>query len=169
MTKTLICGGGCFWCLEAAFKMIKGVTAVVPGYAGGDAEKPSYLEVCSGETGHAEVVKIEYNPEVVTLSELLKIFFAVHDPTTINRQGNDVGTQYRSILFYGNDEEKQLMEKFLNSPEIVTELKPLQNFYEAEDYHHDYFSKNPGNAYCQAIISPKLIKIRKDFDTFLST
>ncbi|OGG07338.1 peptide-methionine (S)-S-oxide reductase, partial [Candidatus Gottesmanbacteria bacterium RIFCSPHIGHO2_01_FULL_42_12] len=126
-------------------------------------------EVCSGETGHAEVVKIEYNPEVVTLSELLKIFFAVHDPTTINRQGNDVGTQYRSILFYGNDEEKQLMEKFLNSPEIVTELKPLQNFYEAEDYHHDYFSKNPGNAYCQAIISPKLIKIRKDFDTFLST
>ena len=169
MTKTLICGGGCFWCLEAAFKMIKGVSSVVPGYAGGDAEKPSYLEVCSGETGHAEVVKIEYNPEVVTLSELLKIFFAVHDPTTINRQGNDVGTQYRSILFYGNDEEKQLMEKFLNSPEIVTELKPLQNFYEAEDYHHDYFSKNPGNAYCQAIISPKLIKIRKDFDTFLST
>src|SRR3989344_1877382 len=169
MTKTLICGGGCFWCLEAAFKMIKGVSSVVPGYAGGDAEKPSYLEVCSGETGHAEVVKIEYNPEVVTLSELLKIFFAVHDPTTINRQGNDVGTQYRSILFYGNDEEKQLMEKFLNSPEIVTELKPLQNFYEAEDYHHDYFSKNPGNAYCQAVISPKLIKIRKDFDTFLST
>jgi len=169
MTKTLICGGGCFWCLEAAFKMIKGVSSVVPGYSGGHAEKPSYLEVCSGETGHAEVVKIEYNPEVVTLSELLKIFFAVHDPTTINRQGNDVGTQYRSILFYGNDEEKQLMEKFLNSPEIVTELKPLQNFYEAEDYHHDYFSKNPGNAYCQAIISPKLIKIRKDFDTFLST
>ncbi len=169
MNKTLVLGGGCFWCLEAAFKMIKGVGSVVPGYAGGTKDKPTYAEVCTGVTGHAEVVKIEYDSKIISLDNLLKIFFTIHDPTTLNRQGNDVGTQYRSVLFYENDGEKKIMEKFLAHPEIVTQLKPRETFYEAEDYHHDYFAKNPAKAYCQAVISPKIAKLRQELDPFLTT
>jgi peptide-methionine (S)-S-oxide reductase len=168
-------GGGCFWCTEAVFKMIKGVSKVLPGYAGGSSEDATYLAVSTGKTAHAEVAYLEYDPEQVQFHDLLTIFFASHDPTTVNRQGNDVGPQYRSIIFYSTPEQKGEAEKFiaeLNASNqagapIVTELAPLDKFYEAEDYHKNYFASHPDQHYCQLVISPKLQKVQKDYSALL--
>jgi peptide-methionine (S)-S-oxide reductase len=177
MTKTIVLGGGCFWCTEAVFKMIKGIISIMPGYAGGTVAQPTYEAVCNGTTGHAEVVRIEYDPSVISFNDILTIFFASHNPTTMNRQGHDVGTQYRSIILYSSEEEKVEAEKFItelnNSAElgdpIVTEVKPLETFYEAEEYHRDYYAKHPEQAYCQAVINPKLAKVKEKFGKFLQT
>ncbi|MCA9351480.1 peptide-methionine (S)-S-oxide reductase MsrA [Patescibacteria group bacterium] len=170
--KTIVLGGGCFWCLEPIFRRVSGVSDVVVGYAGGDTDNPSYREVCSGTTGHAEVVHITYDPNVVPLEKLLEIFFTVHDPTTLNRQGADVGTQYRSIILSGDDQDlaiaRQIIDGLNNSgaytDPIVTEVVPLEIFYPAEDYHQGYFAKNPQQAYCQIVIAPKLEKFKKVFE-----
>ena len=166
--ETIVFGGGCFWCTEAVFKELKGVISVMPGYAGGEAENPTYEEVCSGTTGHAEVTKIEYDPTQIFFKDLLTVFFATHDPTTLNCQGNDVGTQYRSIILYATAEQQKESQEFINElnkdgPKVVTELKPLIKFYEAEDYHKDFYANNPSQPYCQVIISPKLEKLHKKF------
>ena len=161
-------GGGCFWCVEAVFRQIKGVEKVVSGYSGGKAPgKPTYREVCSGLTGHAEVVQIHFKPKVISYAEILTIFMTSHDPTTLNRQGADVGTQYRSVIFYHDAEQKKIAEtvigemaSYFDDP-IVTELSPLDIFYEAEDYHQDYYANNTSQGYCSAIITPKLAKLRK--------
>ncbi len=168
-------GGGCFWCTEAVFKMMKGVSSVVPGYSGGATKNPTYEEVCSGKTGHAEVTKVEYDPSLVSFENLLTVFFASHDPTTVNRQGNDVGTQYRSVIFYTTPEQKKIAEDFIkdinashkNGAPIVTEIQPLDMFYEAESYHKDYFARNPENPYCQIVINPKLEKVQHKFANLL--
>lgn len=165
MEKQVVLGGGCFWCLEAVYLRTPGILRVEPGYAGGHRSDPTYRQVCTGETGHAEVVRIHYNPDEITLSNILDLFWKAHDPTTLNRQGNDVGTQYRSILFYTSDEEKKIEEEskkeavlnFLDP--IVTEIVPLEQFYPAEDYHYDYYNQNPGNPYCIFVIRPKLQKL----------
>ena len=161
-------GGGCFWCTEAIFREIKGVSKVISGYSGGNAPgKPTYREVCSGLTGHAEVVQITFDATVIPFKELLLIFMTTHDPTTLNRQGADTGTQYRSVIFYHDDEQKQIAEDVIKelSPHfdnpIVTEISPLKIFYNAEDYHQDYYSNNQEQSYCNAVISPKLAKFRK--------
>lgn len=164
-------GGGCFWCVEAAFKSIKGVDSVVPGYSGGDTDDPSYREVCSGTTGHAEVVQVQFNPEVIDYAELLEVFFSVHDPTTLNRQGPDVGSQYRSIILYHTKEQKEVADAVIEELEdsdtyddpIVTEVVPIEEFFEAEAYHHDYYEKNPNAAYCRVNIKPKLEKLAAKF------
>jgi peptide-methionine (S)-S-oxide reductase len=168
MTEIAVFGGGCFWCTEATFEMLKGVSKVRPGYAGGEMTDPSYEDVSTGETGHAEVIKVEFDPSVITYDDLLHVFFAVHDPTTLNRQGNDVGTQYRSISLYTSEDQKDAAEKFIakldeDGQKVVTEVKPLDKFFEAEDYHHHYFQKNPDKAYCQLIINPKIEKVKKKF------
>ena len=171
----IVFGGGCFWCTEAIFRIIKGVISVEPGYAGGVMENPSYENVCFGKTGHAEVIKIDYDSEIIFLEDLLTVFFATHDPTTKNRQGNDMGEQYRSIILYSTEEQKEISEKFIknlnaSSPDgkpIVTEIRLLDKFYEAENYHRDYFAKNPGNPYCQVVINPKLEKVQKEFANLL--
>lgn len=164
-------GSGCFWCTEAIFERLKGVHSVVSGYSGGSVENPTYEEVCNGITGHAEVTQITYDPDVITFDELLKVFWKTHDPTTLNRQGNDVGTQYRSVIFYHDNEQKQLAEKYKeeldkagawNKP-IVTEISPLTNFYPAEDYHQDYYNNNPNQGYCSFVIAPKVEKFEKTF------
>jgi len=164
-------GAGCFWCIEACFKDVKGIISVVPGYAGGKTVNPSYEEVCTGTTGHAEVAQIEFDPNVISYDELLEIFWFVHDPTQLNRQGNDIGTQYRSVIFYHDLEQKELAmaykeklskEKVWDQP-IVTEIEPIHNYFEAEKYHHDYFENNPQNMYCQAVVRPKVEKFRKVF------
>lgn len=168
-------GGGCFWCTEAVFKKLKGVTRVVPGYAGGEVPHPTYLQVCSGNTGHAEVIEIEYDPSKIAFKNLLTVFFATHDPTTVNKQGNDVGTQYRSVIFYAKENQKAEAEEFIqrinasnpNGMEVVTEIKPLEKFFEAERYHHDYYEKNPSEQYCQVVINPKLEKVQKEFGELL--
>ena len=171
--QTAIFGGGCFWCTEAAFQRLKGVTRVVPGYAGGQAADPSYEQVTTGRTGHAEVVQVDYDPDVISYNDLLKVFFAVHDPTTLNRQGNDIGPQYRSIILYANEEQKKAATEFIADLNkeigggIVTEVKLLTNFYEAEEYHHNYFNRNPSAGYCQVIISPKMSKLRKEYAQLL--
>ena len=169
MNKDIILGGGCFWCTEAIYKYVNGVEDVVPGYIGGDKENPTYEEVCSGTTGHAEVVKINFDSSKISLDKLLEIFFKTHDPTTLNRQGNDVGTQYRSVIFYENENELEFFEDYINKvnnsntfiSEIVTTLEKKSNFYEAEQYHHNYFEKNPLNGYCNMIVRPKVEKFRK--------
>lgn len=171
-TQTAVFGGGCFWCTEAAFQRIKGVTRVVPGYAGGQVVDPSYQQVTTGSTGHAEVVQVDFDPDIVSYKDLLKVFFAVHDPTTLNRQGNDIGPQYRSIILYADEEQKKAATDFIADLNkevggIVTEVKPLTEFYEAEEYHHDYFNRNPNAGYCQAIISPKVAKLRKAYAEML--
>lgn len=175
MTEVVYFGGGCFWCAEAVFKNIKGIKSVISGYAGGevseDAGNINYEKVSTGKTGHAEVVKITYDPTVISYEMLLNIFFATHDPTTMNRQGADVGTQYRSIILYENENQEEIAEKFIDELErqhifdspIVTEVRPIQRFFEAEDYHKDYYAKNPEAAYCQAVISPKVAKMREKF------
>jgi peptide-methionine (S)-S-oxide reductase len=170
MTEEIVLGGGCFWCTEAAFKEVDGVKSVTSGYAGGHTENPSYREVCSGDRGHAEVVKIEYNDEELGLEEILEFFFRIHDPTTEDRQGPDIGSQYRSIILYQNEEEKEVIEAFIEDKqdtyedEIVTEVKELKDFYVAEDKHQDYFEKNPEDAYCRMHASPKVEKA-KDFSS----
>ena len=178
MEKNLITAtfaGGCFWCLEAVYDQVKGVHSVESGYAGGHMDNPTYREVCNGTTGHAEVVQIHYDGNVVSYQDLLTIFFGIHDPTTLNRQGADVGTQYRSAIFYHNEEQKDIAEKFIRDLEmqkvfdnpIVTQVVPLDKFYMAEDYHQEYFAKNPYQGYCMAVVSPKVSKFRKHFQDLL--
>lgn len=170
--EVAVFGGGCFWCTEAVFQRLDGVISAQPGYAGGTTKNPTYEDVSSGETGHAEVIKIGYNPAKISYEDLLTVFFATHDPTTLNRQGNDVGTQYRSIILYSNDEQKEKAEKFIKElnkvgDEVVTELKTLDTVYPAEDYHKNYYEKNKDKAYCQVVISPKLEKLEKKFKELL--
>ncbi|WP_439185175.1 peptide-methionine (S)-S-oxide reductase MsrA [Carboxylicivirga taeanensis] len=164
-------GGGCFWCTEAIFAALKGVDTVESGYSGGEQANPTYKEVCTGLTGHAEVVQITYDPQQLQFADLLEVFFATHNPTTLNRQGADVGTQYRSVIFYHTDEQKRIAElvikelgreKIFDDP-IVTELSAFQTFYKAEDYHQDYFANNPRQPYCNAVINPKMEKFKKLF------
>jgi peptide-methionine (S)-S-oxide reductase len=166
--ESIVLGGGCFWCLEAIFQKIDGVTKVISGYAGGTSVNPSYQQVCTGSTGHAEVIKVEFDNTKISLEKILKVYFLAHDPTTRNRQGNDVGTQYRSTILYTDEPQKKVIEKVIEdvqkeSPDsIVTEVKPLENFYEAEDYHKDYFKNNPNSSYCRFVIQPKLDKVLKE-------
>lgn len=182
-------GGGCFWCTEAVFKMLEGIVSVMPGYAGGPltgsspegrgssraGQAPTYEEVIGGTTGHAEVIKIEFNPKKIRYRDLLTVFFATHDPTTPNRQGADVGTQYRSLILYANEAQKEEAERFIEKinashkagAPLVTEVKPLGAFYEAEEYHRDYYAKNSGKAYCEVVINPKLEKVQKKFAELL--
>ena len=164
-------GGGCFWCLEAVFDDLRGVESVESGYAGGDTVDPSYQEVCAGTTGHAEVVRVTFDPREVSFKEILEVFFTIHDPTTLNRQGADVGTQYRSAVFYHTPEQKEAAErtiaeldaaKIWDAP-IVTQVVPLEKFYEAEDYHQEYFRKNPNQGYCRMVVAPKVAKFRTHF------
>lgn len=163
--------GGCFWCLEAVYDQMKGVKSVESGYMGGSKPNPSYEEVCSGRSGHAEVVQLTFDPKTVTFRDILEVFFAIHDPTTLNQQGNDVGTQYRSAIFYHSREQKQTAEDIIaeltkdalyNRP-IVTEIVPAGHFYMAEDYHQEYFARNPSQPYCSYVVGPKLAKFRKSF------
>jgi len=164
--------GGCFWCTEAVFQKLKGVVKVTPGYTGGKVENPTYEQVCSGETGHAEAIQVEFDPSVITFEKLLEVFWALHDPTTLNRQGNDEGTQYRSSIFYHNEGQKDLAEKSLKQAEksgmypdkFVTEIVPFSKFYPAEDYHLNYYEQNKSsNPYCRIVIDPKITKLYKDF------
>lgn len=162
-------GGGCFWCLEAVFEETRGVLDVVNGYAGGEVQNPTYEQVCSGTTGHAEVVQITFDPTVISYEALLKIFWLIHDPTTLNRQGNDVGTQYRSIIFYQDEQQKERaaasIEEFSSkfTKPIVTEMKPLEVFYKAEIYHQDYFKNNPNQGYCVFVVSPKVAHFKHEY------
>lgn len=164
-------GGGCFWCLEAVFASLKGVEQVESGYSGGTVDHPSYHQVCTGDTGHAEVVQVTFDPKVISYKDILEIFFVMHDPTTLNRQGADVGTQYRSAIFYHRPEQKAVAEKAIEETEtagvwskpIVTELSPFSVFYRAEDYHQEYYTNNAHQPYCQAVIEPKLAKLRKQY------
>lgn len=169
--KVATLAGGCFWCLEAVYDELQGVKRVVSGYAGGDVPNPTYEQVCTGNTGHAEVVQIEYDPDVTSYRDLLEVFFTIHDPTQLNRQGADVGTQYRSAIFYHNEEQRQAAEEIIAELEaeevyskpIVTEVSPLGTFYPAEDYHQDYYVNNPTQPYCMVVVAPKLAKFRKKF------
>jgi peptide-methionine (S)-S-oxide reductase len=164
-------GGGCFWCTEAVFMELKGVEKVESGYSGGTVENPSYDQVCDGDTGHAEVIRVTFDPEVLSYRDLLKVFFSVHDPTTLNRQGADVGSQYRSVIFYHDPEQKNIAEEVIKeldsarlwSRPIVTQLTPLKPFYKAEDYHQEFFKRNPIQPYCQVVIAPKVSKFRKQY------
>lgn len=164
-------GGGCFWCTEAIFSELKGVKSVVSGYSGGDIVNPSYKEVCSGRTGHAEAVEIEFDPRQISFAEILEVFFETHDPTTLNRQGNDTGPQYRSAIFYHNNEQKEVAESIIRrlnaenvyAKKVITEVTPWKNFFKAEDYHQNYVARNPAQGYCQFVIIPKLEKFRKIF------
>lgn len=171
VNETITLGAGCFWCVEAVFQRVKGVEKVVSGYSGGEISNPSYREVVSGLTGHAEVVQLTFDPNVISLAQILEVFWRTHDPTTLNRQGADVGTQYRSAIFYHNDNQRYIAlnlknklndEKVWNKP-IVTEITPFKRFYRAEDYHQNYFNQNPNQGYCQFVIIPKLEKFRKIF------
>jgi methionine-S-sulfoxide reductase len=163
--------GGCFWCLEAVFKDLRGVDSVVSGYSGGSVTNPTYNQVCSGTTGHAEVVQVTFDPQVVTFREVLEVFFTIHDPTTLNRQGADAGTQYRSAIFYHSPEQREVAEQVIAEltaerlwrDPVVTEVTPLTEFYAAEDYHQDYFENNPYQPYCAAVVAPKVAKFRKKF------
>jgi len=169
--ETATLAGGCFWCLEAVFDELKGMQSVESGYAGGHVQNPTYKAVCSGNTGHAEVVQVKFDPAVLSYRDLLNVFFAIHDPTTLNRQGADTGTQYRSAIFYHTPEQKETAETLireLNDQKIwdhliVTEVAPLSNYYVAEDYHQEYFANNPNQPYCQAVVAPKVSKFRKHF------
>lgn len=171
MIKEATLGAGCFWCIEACFKDLKGVISVTSGYAGGHVENPTYKAVCEGTTGHAEIARVVFDDAQISFDELLELFWFVHDPTQLNRQGNDIGTQYRSVIFYHDDMQKALAESYKQrlsnekvwDKPIVTEITALTNYYPAEDYHQDYFALNPGNAYCQSIVRPKVEKFRKVF------
>lgn len=176
-SEVITLGGGCFWCLEAVFDELNGVEHVESGYAGGSVRNPTYRQVCNGNTGHAEVVQITFDPQIVSLADILRVFFTTHDPTTLNRQGADVGTQYRSAIFYHNDEQKRVAEevireitaaKIWDNP-IVTQVAPLGEFYMAEDYHQEYFQNNPYQGYCQIVIAPKVAKFRKLYRDKLKT
>lgn len=171
--EIIVFGGGCFWCTEAVFSMLNGVLEVTPGYAGGFSKNPTYKEVCSKETGHAEVIKVEFDQDKIKLSKLLEIFFISHNPTTPNKQGNDIGSQYRSIILYTNESQKEEIEKYINKirknfpAPIVTQLKKLAVFYPAESYHKDFFENNKLNPYCLLVINPKLKKIKKNFPALI--
>ena len=173
MSELATFGGGCFWCVEAAFKEIDGVSAVISGYAGGHVDDPSYREVCTGNTGHAEVVQVEYDPDRIGYDELLEIFFSVHDPTQLNRQGPDVGTQYRSVVLAHDDEQREQAGAYIEAldeeydDEVVTDLDELETFYRAEEKHQDYFEKNPNDAYCRMHAQPKVEKVREKFESKL--
>ena len=174
-TQTIVFGGGCFWCTEAVFRDLKGVMSVEPGYAGGTVPNPSYEAVCTGRTGHAEVIKIVYDPAQVQLRDLMTVFFATHDPSTLNRQGADVGTQYRSAIFYTTPEQKaeavamiaEIDASTMEGGKVVTEVTPLDTFYPAEDYHKNYFASHPDQAYCQIVINPTVAKVQKQFAELL--
>jgi peptide-methionine (S)-S-oxide reductase len=169
--ETAILGGGCFWCTEAAFSELKGIEAIQSGYAGGDVENPTYKQVCTGRTGHAEVVEVKFDPAIISYEDLLRVFFTIHDPTTLNRQGGDTGTQYRSVIFYTSPEQETSARKIIAEFEasgawgakIVTEISPAPVFYRAEPEHDQYFARNPYAGYCQAVIAPKVAKLRKVF------
>jgi peptide-methionine (S)-S-oxide reductase len=169
--ETATLAAGCFWCIEAVLDDLKGVEDVVSGYSGGTTVDPTYREVCSGTTGHAEVAEIRFDPNEISFKELLQVFFAVHDPTTLNRQGNDVGTQYRSAIFYHNDEQRRIAEETVKEIDaegiyddpIVTEIVPFEKFYPAEDYHQEYFANNPTQPYCVAVVAPKVAKFRQKY------
>ena len=179
--ETATLAGGCFWCTEAIFKRLKGVQVVTPGYSGGDKPNPTYEEVCSGTTSHAEAIQIEFDPKIITFEKLLEVFFALHDPTTLNRQDNDIGTQYRSVIFYHDDDQKEAAQKVKERSEksqpkagrpldegtykgpIVTEIVPIKNFFKAENYHKDYYDLNRSQPYCQLIIAPKIQKLYRQF------
>jgi peptide-methionine (S)-S-oxide reductase len=173
--ETAVFGGGCFWCTEAIFQRLKGVESVESGYAGGHTENPTYEQVSGGNTGHAESIKIQFDPNVVKYEDLLNVFFATHDPTTLNRQGNDVGPQYRSAVFYTSPDQKETVEKFVRKLEddevfedpVVTEVAPLGKFWPAESYHQRYYDNNGNKPYCQFIISPKIAKLRQKFTPLL--
>jgi peptide-methionine (S)-S-oxide reductase len=174
-TEVATLGGGCFWCLEAIYKRVKGVTQVSPGYSGGTVANPTYEQVSSGTTGHAEVVQVQFDPDIITYEEILDIFWQIHDPTQLNRQGNDVGTQYRSVIFYHTPEQQKTAEaskrnlkeqKIFDAP-IVTQIVPFRAFFPAEDYHKNYYDTNPNQPYCQLVISPKLNKFKKHFTQYL--
>jgi peptide-methionine (S)-S-oxide reductase len=175
--ETALFGGGCFWCTEAIFKMLRGVESVEPGYAGGTTSKPTYEQVSSGRTGHAEVTKVTFDPSQISFKDLLTVFFVSHDPTSLNRQGNDVGTQYRSAVFYTTPEQKRVTEEYIaeltaSDPKgkpIVTEVVPLDTFWPAEDYHKNYYATHKDAPYCQLVIDPKVDKIREKFETLLKT
>lgn len=174
--ETAVFANGCFWCTEAVFKMLKGVSSVDPGYAGGTTDNPTYESVAGGKTGHAECIKIEFDSSVISCDDLLAVFFNTHDPTTLNRQGNDVGTEYRSIIFYTTPEQKEKAEKTIKElnesgsydKPVVTEVVPLSKFYPAENYHKDYYEHNSNNPYCQIVIAPKLEKMQKRFAELLN-
>jgi peptide-methionine (S)-S-oxide reductase len=169
--ETATLAGGCFWCLEAVFEQVRGVEKVVSGYTGGHVHEPRYEAVCSGSTGHAEVVQLSFDPDEISFRELLEIFFSIHDPTTPNRQGNDVGTQYRSAVFYHSADQKSVAEEVIRGLDadglwgasIVTEVTPISHFYPAEEYHQEYFRRNPTQAYCQVVVAPKVAKLREGF------
>lgn len=169
--RTATLGAGCFWCVEAVFQDLRGVERVVSGYAGGSVMNPTYQQVCSGNTGHAEVVQITFDPEAISFEDLLYVFWRTHDPTTLNRQGADVGTQYRSVILYHDEQQKAIAEKSKQETDasglwpdpIVTEISPLRDFYEAETYHQDYYRQNPNQGYCRLVIDPKVRKFRKEF------
>jgi len=168
-------GAGCFWCVEAIYQRVNGVITVESGYSGGHVEDPAYREVTSGNTGHAEVIRFTFDPEAITFEELLEVFWHTHDPTTLNRQGADVGPQYRSVIFYHDEDQKRIAEKSMKKTDesdlwddpIVTEISPLINYYKAEDYHQNYFNENPNAGYCSVVIAPKLAKFKKDFPHLL--
>jgi peptide-methionine (S)-S-oxide reductase len=168
-TEQITLGGGCFWCLEAVFSDLNGVEEVLSGYAGGTLPDPTYREICEGDTGHAEVVRVTFHPDVISLKEILRIFFTIHNPTTLNRQGADMGTQYRSAIFHQNLEQKKIADEVISEVElskiwngpVVTEVAPLKTFYPAEDYHQKYYRNNPDQPYCVAVIAPKVSKFRK--------
>ncbi len=169
--ETATLAAGCFWCVEAVFDDLRGVESVESGYSGGQTENPTYQQVCSETTGHAEVIRLNFDPEVISFKEILQVFFAVHDPTTLNRQGNDVGSSYRSAIFYHSDEQRRVAEQVIKEVEaegvydnpIVTEVKPFDKFYIAENYHQEYFANNPNQPYCAAVVAPKVMKFRKKF------
>jgi peptide-methionine (S)-S-oxide reductase len=169
-TESAVIGGGCFWCVEAQYKMLKGVNKVISGYAGGHVDNPTYKQVCNGDTGHAEVIQIDYDPSIITYKDIMDLFWLAHDPTTLNRQGNDEGTQYRSTIMFMNEEQKKIAEVSMveaqkEIPEkIVTEIVPLKKFYPAEDYHQDYFANNPYQGYCRVVVSPKVAKFKKKLE-----
>jgi peptide-methionine (S)-S-oxide reductase len=173
--ESIVFGGGCFWCTEAVFSMLRGVASVNPGYAGGTTEDPTYEQICTGKTGHAEVIKVEYDPKEIQFMDLLTVFFATHDPSQLNRQGNDVGTQYRSAVFYTTPEQKIATEKMIaeinasstDGDKVVTEVTPLDMFYPAEEYHKNYFAQNPDRGYCQIVINPKVEKVQAKFAELL--
>jgi peptide-methionine (S)-S-oxide reductase len=176
-TRIVVFGGGCFWCTEAVFEQLNGVLSVMPGYAGGNVADPTYEDVCTGETGHAEVIQIEYDPAQISFKDLLTVFFATHDPTTLNRQGADRGTEYRSIILYSTEDQRREAEAFISDlngcyPEgkqVVTEVRPLTAFYPAEEYHREFYRNNWPAPYCQFVIDPKLAKLRSEFNALLKS
>jgi peptide-methionine (S)-S-oxide reductase len=174
--ETATLGGGCFWCLEAVYSELNGVLKVESGYAGGHVKNPTYEEVCSDETGHAEVIQVTYDPAIITYREILQVFFSIHDPTTLNRQGHDVGSQYRSVIFYHDDNQKRVAEEVMQeivkskiwNGKLVTQLVPYVEIFKAEEYHQNYFKNNPYQPYCQVIVAPKVAKFRKQYFDKLS-